>query len=77
MLFSILQRPCPPSELTNTILVYAVRSPLSDSLPHGILKRTRRRCNPDPNPNPATGYNASADRQSWAAMHALFDEVLG
>jgi len=25
--------------------------------------------------NPA--YNASADRQSWAAMHALFDELLG
>jgi dienelactone hydrolase len=25
--------------------------------------------------NPA--YNASADRQSWAAMHSLFDEVLG
>ena len=25
-------------------------------------------------PNPA--YDASADRQSWAAMHALFDEVL-
>ncbi len=33
--------------------------------------------NPDPNPNPATAYNASADRQSWAAMVALFDEVLG
>jgi dienelactone hydrolase len=32
--------------------------------------------NPAPNPNPATGYNASADRQSWAAMYALFDEVL-
>lgn len=32
--------------------------------------------NPDPNPNPATAYNASADRQSWAAMFALFDEVL-
>lgn len=30
-----------------------------------------------PNPNPATGYNASADRQSWAAMYSLFDEVLG
>ena len=26
-------------------------------------------------PNPA--YDASADRQSWAAMHAFFDEVLG
>jgi dienelactone hydrolase len=25
--------------------------------------------------NPAVAYNASADRQSWAAMHALFDEV--
>jgi dienelactone hydrolase len=25
--------------------------------------------------NPAVGYDASADRQSWAAMHALFDEV--
>jgi dienelactone hydrolase len=33
--------------------------------------------NPAHNPNPATGYNASADRQSWAAMYALFDEVLG
>lgn len=33
--------------------------------------------NPAPNPNPATGYDASADRQSWAAMYALFDEVLG
>lgn len=33
--------------------------------------------NPDPNPNPATAYNSSADRQSWAAMYALFDEVLG
>lgn len=28
----------------------------------------------DGSPNPA--YNASADRQSWAAMHSLFDEVL-
>lgn len=33
--------------------------------------------NPAHNPNPATGYNASADRQSWAAMYSLFDEVLG
>lgn len=32
--------------------------------------------NPAPNPNPATGYDASADRQSWAAMYSLFDEVL-
>ncbi|RKF23503.1 dienelactone hydrolase family protein [Altericroceibacterium spongiae] len=32
--------------------------------------------NPDgPADNPALGYDASADRQSWAAMHALFDEV--
>jgi dienelactone hydrolase len=31
--------------------------------------------NPAPTDNPATGYDASADRQSWAAMHALFDEV--
>ncbi|MEZ5682482.1 MAG: dienelactone hydrolase family protein [Erythrobacter sp.] len=29
----------------------------------------------DGSPNPA--YDASADRQSWAAMHSLFDEVLG
>ncbi|MBX7496053.1 dienelactone hydrolase family protein [Qipengyuania sp. 6B39] len=29
----------------------------------------------DGSPNPA--YNASADRQSWAAMYALFDVVLG
>ena len=28
----------------------------------------------DGNPNPA--HDPSADRQSWAAMHALFDEVL-
>ena len=33
--------------------------------------------NPAPSENPATGYDASADRQSWAAMHALFDELLG
>lgn len=33
--------------------------------------------NPAPSENPATGYNASADRQSWAAMLSLFDEVLG
>jgi len=33
-------------------------------------------CNPAPNSNPATGYDASADRQSWAAMLGLFDEVL-
>ncbi|MXP25230.1 prolyl oligopeptidase family serine peptidase [Altererythrobacter indicus] len=25
--------------------------------------------------NPAVGYDASADRQSWAAMHSLFDEI--
>jgi len=33
------------------------------------------------NPYPASGnavqYDPSADRQSWAAMHSLFDEVLG
>ena len=33
--------------------------------------------NPAPSENPATGYDASADRQSWAAMHQLFGEVLG
>ena len=33
--------------------------------------------NPYPAANPATAYDASADRQSWAAMHALFDELLG
>jgi dienelactone hydrolase len=33
--------------------------------------------NPAPTENPATGYDASADRQSWAAMHSLFDEILG
>lgn len=27
--------------------------------------------------NPAVGYDASADRQSWAAMLGLFDEMLG
>ena len=25
--------------------------------------------------SPALGYDASADRQSWASMHSLFDEV--
>lgn len=29
-----------------------------------------------PTDNPALGYDASADRQSWAAMLELFDEVL-
>jgi len=33
--------------------------------------------NPAPNDNSATDYDASADRQSWAAMYSLFDEVLG
>lgn len=33
--------------------------------------------NPAPMENPATAYDASADRQSWAAMLELFDEVLG
>ena len=33
--------------------------------------------NPVPTENPATGYDPSADRQSWAAMHSLFDEILG
>lgn len=40
-------------------------------VPHGFT---------NPNPSPATGalfYDASADRQSWAAMHGLFDEVFG
>ena len=33
--------------------------------------------NPDPPAgNPALAYNASADRQSWAALLSLFDEVL-
>lgn len=32
--------------------------------------------NPAPTENPATAYDASADRQSWAAMHALFDELV-
>lgn len=31
--------------------------------------------NPGPALNPAVGYDASADRQSWAAMFELFDEV--
>ena len=40
-------------------------------VPHGFT-------NPDPSPmNGSISYNASADRQSWAAMHALLDEVLG
>ena len=33
--------------------------------------------NPGPALNPAVGYDASADRQSWAAMLELFDEVFG
>lgn len=34
--------------------------------------------NPAPPPdNPGVAYDASADRQSWAAMLSLFDEVLG
>lgn len=33
--------------------------------------------NPAPTENPATAYDSSADRQSWAAMLSLFDEVLG
>jgi len=32
---------------------------------------------PGPSQNPATAYDASADRQSWAALHNLFDEILG
>jgi dienelactone hydrolase len=28
-----------------------------------------------PADSPALGYDASADRQSWASMHSLFDEV--
>ncbi len=32
--------------------------------------------NPAPTQNPATGYDASADRQSWVAMYSLFDELL-
>jgi dienelactone hydrolase len=31
--------------------------------------------NPAPTENPATAYDASADRQSWAAMLSLFGEV--
>jgi dienelactone hydrolase len=31
--------------------------------------------NPARTENPATAYDASPDRQSWTAMHALFDEV--
>ena len=30
-----------------------------------------------PPDNPAVGYDSSADRQSWAAMFELFDEVFG
>ena len=33
--------------------------------------------NPAPTENPATAYDDSADRQSWAAMLELFDEVFG
>lgn len=31
--------------------------------------------NPGTPNNPAVGYDASADRQSWAAMHSLFEEI--
>ena len=31
----------------------------------------------DDRPGPMVGYDASADRQSWAAMLAFFDEVFG
>ena len=33
--------------------------------------------NPAPTENPATAYDASADRQSWTAMFSLFDELWG
>jgi dienelactone hydrolase len=33
--------------------------------------------NPAPTENPATAYDASADRQSWAAMLSFFNEVFG
>jgi dienelactone hydrolase len=33
--------------------------------------------NPGPALNPAVAYDASADRQSWAAMFELFDDVFG
>lgn len=33
--------------------------------------------NPGPALNPNVAYDASADRQSWAAMFELFDEVFG
>src|SRR5690606_41876823 len=35
--------------------------------------------NPYPVPpgNDAVAYDESADRQSWAAMHAMFDELFG
>ncbi|MGB3795869.1 MAG: dienelactone hydrolase family protein, partial [Alteraurantiacibacter sp.] len=32
--------------------------------------------NPAPNDNPATAFDASADRQSREAMMSLFDEIL-
>jgi len=40
-------------------------------VPHGFTNPV----GPDGTPSPS--YNASADRQSWAAMHSLFDEVFG
>ena len=33
--------------------------------------------NPEPPHSPAIAYDASADRQSWASMFSLFDEVFG
>lgn len=40
-------------------------------VPHGFTNPV----GPDGAPSPS--YDASADRQSWAAMHSLFDEVFG
>ena len=52
-------------QLTATPIVHAY-----SGVKHGFT-------NPAPTENPATAYDASADRQSWAAMLSLFDEVLG
>jgi dienelactone hydrolase len=43
---------------------------------YGGVKHGFTNPNPPPN-NPMVAYDASADRQSWAAMFELFDEVFG
>ncbi len=44
---------------------------------HSYAKVKHGFTNPEPPAVDALGYDASADRQSWAAMLSLFDEILG